>query len=157
MERFLRLLALLVTPAVAGCGGGGGGGGGPRVFTMELIESGDHTISGWVTLPDETPSGHLIQLRADADSTTTYSVIEGVGETDANGEFGFRLVEATDGSYRVRVAVDINDSGMVDSGDLVGWYGGTVAAPIQDSGLASDIVIAGASVENADFGVGPLP
>ena len=156
--RFVSISALALLPM--GCGGGGGSGGGARVFTIELTQdAGEHSISGDVALPPDTSSGHAIQFRVDAiDATPPFLTVETVGNTNGDDGFGFRIVGASDGlSYQIRCAIDANDSGSVDSGDLLGWNGGTADMPIQDDDLAPVITIDGESVDGADFGIGPVP
>lgn len=156
-----RWCLVTMVALVAGCGGGGdSGGGGSGVYTLELgQESGEYTISGQVSFPADTPSGHAMQFLVDAlDSSPSYAVIEPVGNTNGSDEFAFRIVGASDGgTYQLRFAVDLNDSEAVDAGDLMGWNGGTVAAPLQDDDQAPLITIAGESVADADFGIGPIP
>lgn len=151
-----RLLVPLVG-LVVGCGGDGGGGSGGSVFTIELLEAGERTISGEVSMPENTPSGHPIQFLVAVQGAAPYAVIEGVGNTDGADLFGFRVVGANDGTFQVRAVVDINDSGNLDAGDLMGWYAGTVSTPIQVSGSAAVITVSGTSIGSADFGIGPMP
>lgn len=107
-------------------------------------------------MPENTPSGHVIQLLVEVQGAAPYAVIESVGNTDGADQFDFRIVGANDGTFQVRAAVDINDSGSLDAGDLMGWYDGTVSSPIQVSGSAAVITVSGTSVDGADFGIASI-
>ena len=46
---------------------------------------------------------------------------------------------------------------MYGSGDLGGYYGGSVSTPIQDGQTATAIEVTASAIENADFGIALLP
>ena len=108
-------------------------------------------------MPDGTPSGHFIQFRVFRTSSPALAVIEPLGNTNSSGEFEYRIVNAADGDYQVSARVDINDSGQFDTGDLDGYFDGTVDQPIQDDDLATEITLRGMPVQDVDFGIAPAP
>ena len=129
-----------------------------KVFVIELLqEGGDYTISGTVSLSENTSSGHAIQFLVRRVDAPQYIVIEPLGSTNDAGTFNFRIVNASDGGYKIAARVDANDSGVLDTGDLDGYYDGTVSSPTQDDDAARTITIAGASVQDINFGLGERP
>lgn len=156
----LTLTSCLLPLLLVGCGEGGKDDptdAGPRTVTIQLTEGGALSISGQLSMPEATPAGHMIQFTLDRLTAPAYFSVEGAGSTNGDTVFDYRIVNATDGDYKIRFRVDLNDSGQFDTGDLEGYYDGTVSAPIQDRSLAATLTLAGSAIEGADFGIGSSP
>jgi hypothetical protein len=171
---------------VAACGGGddgGGGGNSPDAGMMSTPDapsssvsctsavdidgqytttsSGTLGIAGTIMLPASLPAGRKVELEV---TLETPSVVAGDIKdamlTSAKTTLTYHFVKLpTDTSTVIvglRADIDGNES-TNDAGDYVGWYKGTVSAPILDSTGATNITISSACRTGVDFGVGVQP
>jgi hypothetical protein len=151
----------------AGDGGGGDGGGGssdgPAGVTCPEgggapvgeddsgLWPGDLVICGTIALPDDSQADRAIQLELyrvdDPGNEFLY-----VGTTTAAHEVHYRLhVEA--GTYQVGARIDDDGDATIGTGDLEGFFDGTLAAPIPTAVDAAELAVT-ASRNDVHFGLG---
>ena len=129
------------------CGGGSGGASLQADFTN--LDGGDYTISGRVTLPANVSGkvGQIFVKRSSGDFSA--SALE--AKTLSGSEISYSAVGLIAGTYTIRLSVDRNENGIIDSGDYVGFCCGTSAAPILDESEAEVISVESSNVSGKDF------
>lgn len=140
-------------------GGSSGGGGGVSLDASKIFQ-GNLTLSGTITLPAGTGSGKLIQLTASgggSDITKSGSQVGPAGSTPGDS-VPYTITGLSEGKYSVRARIDVDGNGNLgDPGDLDGFTGGTVDAPIQDFGKAVKVDVGANGATGVDFGVNKNP
>lgn len=61
------------------------------------------------------------------------------------------------GQYSVRARVDVDGNGALASGDLDGYSGGTIDAPISDFSKAKKVEVGASGATGIDFAVAKVP
>ena len=75
----------------------------------------------------------------------------------AHLERDHRASGLSEGKYSVRARIDVDGNGSLQSGDLDGFTGGTVDAPITDFSKAKEIDVGPSGATGVDFGVAKVP
>jgi hypothetical protein len=93
-------------------------------------------VSGTVTLPSATPGKPwYVFVDTSTDDSDGYLDIDS-GTVGDGASFDYRITNVAPGSgYFLYAWVDENENGLVDDGDLVGYYGGTAGQPPASGGL----------------------
>lgn len=124
------------------------------------IFKGNVTLTGTITLPPGSGAGNAIQLTATgrgADITTSGSQVGLAGNTPSES-FQYTITGLSPGKYSVRARVDQNGDGDLSTpGDLDGFTGGTVAAPVTDFAKAAEVDVTTSGATGVDFGLGKNP
>ena len=163
-QRLASLLSIAVALAgsTSACSSGDSGatGSGDVRLDASRIFKGSLTLTGTITLPKGSGSGKSIQLTASgggADITKSGSVVAPAGTTPGES-VPYTITGLEAGEYTVRARVDQNgDGNLSSSGDLDGQTGGTVEAPVFDSGKAKKVTVGPNGASGVDFGLGPVP
>jgi hypothetical protein len=136
-----------------------GSGGGAVTLDASNIFKGNLTLSGTITLPAGSGAGKSIQLTASgggADITQKGSQVGPAGTTPGD-TVPYTVTGLVAGKYSIRARVDMNGDGMLASGDLDGFTGGTAAAPVTDFAKAVQVDVGPSGATGVDFGVGKVP
>jgi hypothetical protein len=117
-------------------------------------------IMGTIALPSGVSPGRATQLsleKAGPDPGGTQLIGSYVTEP-GKLVISFHVKLVQDGNYYLSFGVDESNNGAFgDSGDLNGFFDGTVAAPIMSKADAPVIAVRGACQAGRDFGIGPVP
>jgi hypothetical protein len=117
-------------------------------------------ITGTIALPASVSAGHATELsieKAGPDAGGTQLVDSYVTEA-GKLTLSYRVNKVQDGNYYLRFTVDQSNNGALgDSGDLAGFYNGTVATPIMSKADAPLVTVVGSCQSGRDFGVGVVP
>jgi hypothetical protein len=156
----IRLMAVAVVLSLWGCGGGEGDDDGvPTIKVDPGFWEGPLTVKGTISLPADAASGRFTQfefMRVNAGLHSGNSVQSGPNTTDSKTVL-FEIAGLEDGEYKFRFFADQSGDSRVGPGDLEGWYGGTVASPIQDRDAGLVLKLEGRNHEGIDFGVALAP
>jgi hypothetical protein len=123
------------------------------------IFKGTLTLSGTITLPPGTGAGKSIQLTASGggdDITKNGSQVGSAGSSPGDS-VPYTITGLSEGKYSVRARIDIDGNGVLGSGDLDGFTGGTVDAPITDFAKAKEFDVGPSGATGVDFGVAKVP
>lgn len=123
------------------------------------IFKGTLTITGTITLPAGTGAGKAIQLTANgktSDITKSGSQVGPAGST-AGDTVPYTITGLSEGKYSVRARIDVDGNGALGAGDLDGYSGGTVDAPVTDVAKAKEIDVGPSGATGVDFGVTKTP
>jgi hypothetical protein len=162
MRTFAIACALLVVSCSDGASNTGttssGGTSGVSLDASKIFK-GTLTLSGTITLPPGTGAGKSIQLTASgggADITQKGSQVGPAGTT-AGDAVPYTVTGLAPGKYSIRARVDVDGNGSLQSGDLDGYTGGTVDAPVVEFSKAKEIDVGPSGATGVDFGVGKAP
>jgi hypothetical protein len=141
-------------------GGGGGGGGGSGTVSLDAsrIFNGNLTLSGTITLPPGSGAGKSIQLTASGggeDITQSGSQVGPAGTTPGD-TVPYTVTGLVEGTYSIRARVDMDANGSLEAGDLDGYTGGTVAAPVVEFTKAVKVTVGPSGATGVDFGLGKV-
>lgn len=151
-----------LTLVLGGCSSGdsGGGASGPVRLDASLIFKGSLSLTGTISLPSGSGGGKLIQLTASgggASITQSGSFVAAAGSTPGES-VPYTIVGLVEGEYSVRARVDQDgDGNLASAGDLDGYSGGTVEAPIFDFAKAKKLTVGPSGATGVDFGIGRAP
>jgi hypothetical protein len=145
-------------------GGGGGadgaqvacpsGGGAAEVAEESNFWDGPITACGTVTLPADAASSQLLQLLIYRVDGLGGNEFLGPGMTNTEKRVHFRIdLEA--GEYKIGMRIDDNGDQVIGTGDLQGFYDGTLEAPLIGDAGAAVITLDGARTD-LHFAVGRL-
>jgi hypothetical protein len=146
---------------VGGSGTGGDGSDGTFDIQEESFFGADASIlQGTVELPMTLDAGTGIQVgiaTSVPSSPWTGNEVFGGSKKHSSTTFSFRIENVDAGNYVVFARADADDSGTFGSGDLGGYYSGTVEAPILEPAGASLGAVSAGATGNLSFGLGPIP
>jgi hypothetical protein len=163
----MRIGILVCALSIASCSDGGSStgatsasSGGPSAVTLDAsrIFRGNLTLSGTITLPPGSGAGKSIQLTASGggeDITQTGSQVGPAGTTPGD-TVPYTVTGLVEGSYSIRARVDMDANGSLEAGDLDGYTGGTVAAPIMEFSKAVKVTVGPSGATAVDFGLGKV-
>lgn len=158
----MRIALVIVALSIASCSddsSSSGGAGSGVTLDASRIFKGDLTLSGTITLPAGTGAGKAIQLTASGggeDITTSGSQVGPAGTTPGD-TVPYTITGLAQGKYSVRARIDVDGDGTLASGDLDGFTGGTVEAPVTDFSKATKVDVGPSGATGVDFGVGRVP
>lgn len=161
-KRYVSLVCLAgMVLVLSGCQNAGAGSGASAQINFAVdssFDSGTSAITGAVSFPSGTASGRALQITVQkTTSGDTYTVIDGTFTTNGASSMTYRVTNVSDGTYKIRVRVDTDgNNSLIDSGDLDGWYNGTVLSPITSSSSATEVTVSGGDATGRDFGVGAI-
>ncbi|MEQ1876933.1 MAG: hypothetical protein ABL958_09830 [Bdellovibrionia bacterium] len=156
----IKWVLLPVCLGLLSCGGEGNGVNNlPPLVSLRATAFGSGTLSieGTVDLPDASAEGANIRLfikrtNGSADQEKTGTV------TTLSHEVRYSISGLPAGDYQIELQVDQTGNSLYsESGDIEGWYNGSLNSPIQNSTVATTIVLASVSRTNINFGAGLIP
>jgi hypothetical protein len=159
IETRANLVAVLL--ALTACGGSDAGGstGDVRLDAARIFE-GNLIVSGTITLPAGSGAGKNIQLTVTGGSTDLHHNGSFVGPagTTPGEQVRYTIAGLVAGDYTVRARVDQDgDTNLASHGDLDGYFGGTVEAPVLDGAGAKKVTVGASGATHVDFGLGRVP
>ncbi|WP_426756013.1 hypothetical protein [Myxococcus sp. Y35] len=164
MTRLNRGWFVLVAGALfaPGCGDDGGcPDTGPANVTLDAssVFKGTLTLVGTLTLPKGSASGKAVRLAVAGGGTTAKGSVSALAEGTTTGEsVTYSITGLIEGTYTVRANVDMNDNGRLgEPGDLDGYSGGTLDAPVLESTAAQKIALGADGASCVNFGLAVLP
>jgi hypothetical protein len=127
-------------------------------MTATVFGTGTLSISGTVDLPPLATDQRAIRLEIQGTGATVgVQQIGGVVTTSAK-EIMYSISNLPSGDYKIEMDVDeTNDGNFGSSGDLEGWYDGTVISPVQSFAAAATVILSSVSRSNLNFGISDLP
>ena len=111
------------------------------------------SIEGIVYLPDDAAVNRKIELSIYILGTTTPISVQNQNTTDEK-RVKFEIREVPAGGYNIRMRIDQDGDGFVDStGDYKGYWDGTVAEPSLVLGNARPLYVTDSNISDLEFGV----
>ncbi len=151
----LTLLALGVLTTVA-CGGDDSG---PYTVTLDPQNPdvvGSRDIVGTIYLPANFPGGWF-RLGLNRSRPIAFGVFDDQAFSDAPAgidRIPYRVRGVGSGAYSIFAGLDINKNEKFEDNEPVGYYDGTVGAPIRDTATLRLFTIEGSKPNPIDFGIG---
>lgn len=116
---------------------------------------GTNQIAGTVQFSQDVMAGHSIVLTLTNTTNVSITYADTFSFPTTKSDFTFRLRNIPDGTYALLAQADIaGSSGVLDPGDLDGYFGGTTVAPIHTRADSTTITVP-ACRAGTEFGIGP--
>lgn len=151
----MRRISLSLLLLSQSCGGASSGGGGSTIHHESEFDNGSLTMSGTITLDESIPAGRMVAFGYEKVSPESGSEVSlNIVRTNSRHVLYFEITNLSAGTFYVYLMVDAGgDEAVGNTGDVIGYYGGTVASPATTAGSATAIELT-ASRSDIDFGVG---